>query len=186
MNKKTYNESDFEEDETLQSNIEGEEQLAVSKSELKRQMHQLQTLGESLLDLKDNQLSELKLSDPLTDALTICKQIKKHEAKRRQLQFIGKLMRKEPEETIKRCKILIDSIHHQSSVEAASLHHCEQWRDTIINNEHDGINAFLKEYPGADRQWLRQIVRQHKQEKEKNKPPVAYRKLFQYIKEFVD
>lgn len=163
-------------------NFEAEE---ISKSERKRQMHALQDLGVQLSHLKADQIEELPLSSALVEALAQTKNINKHEARRRHLQYIGKLMRKEDDETIELAEQLLSRLKqaHQSNTDA--LHQVESWRDRILSSQPTEIEAFLEDHPEADRQWLRQAVRQHQQEKKLNKPPAAARKLFKYLQEII-
>lgn len=158
----------------------------VSKSERKRQMHRLQSLGETLVQLKQNQLDELPLSELLKKAISQTLSITKHEAKRRHLQYIGKLMRKEENQTIEKIGLLLERIklaHQQSS---NKHHQIEDWRDRILNGGDKEIEHFLQAFPQADRQRLRQIWRQHQQELQHSKPPAAARKLFQYTRDIMN
>lgn len=158
----------------------------VSKSERKRQMHRLQTLGETLLQLKPDQLAELSLSGTLQKALQQMATITKHEAKRRQLQYIGKLMRKESSETIEAIESLLERIKLSHQHNNETQHQTENWRDQILNGGDTEIDRFLQTHPQADRQWLRQIRRQHLQETQHAKPPAAARKLFRYLRDFIE
>lgn len=157
----------------------------VSKSELKRQMHQLQTLGEALTQLKEDVLKQLPISEKLFDAIGTTHSIKKHEAKRRHMQFIGKLMRKEDEETIKQINAIIHDENKLHRKRNDHHHLIEQWRDDILRDGATAIERFISDYPHAERQWLQQIVRQHNHEQAQNKSPAASRKLFDYIRQFV-
>lgn len=157
----------------------------ISKSERKRRMHHLQSLGEKLAQLNPGQLEDLGLSGALTDALAATGKIRKHEAKRRHFQFIGKLMRAEDETTIARIEQYLIRIQQSHAVNTDTLHTIENWRDRILGNANEEIENFLDEYPQADRQWLRQTVRQHQQESQNSRPPAAARKLFGYIRDCI-
>ena len=161
----------------------GEE--SISKSERKRQMHRLQALGTALVDLKPGIIEELNPSSTLIDAIALARNTKKHEALRRQLQFIGKLMRKEDPLVVERMEQLLNDLHSHKAQQNDDLHLNEQWRDRILGDAPNAIEEFISRYPGADRQWLRQIRRQHLQETASHRPPVAARKLFGYLRDII-
>ena len=158
----------------------------ISKSQLKREMHHLQALGKALIDLKAEEINKLSLSEILIDALNEAKRIKHREGLRRQMQFIGKLMRKEPAETIEKIEAYFEKLRNQHQNNTQHLHLIEQWRDRLLNKENSEIEALVAQYPNGDRQWLRQIVRQSWNETDKSKPPASARKLFIYIRELID
>ena len=158
----------------------------ISKSQLKREMHHLQDLGKALIDLKAEEIEKLSITEVLIDALNEAKRIKHREGLRRQMQFIGKLMRKEPTETIEKIEAYFDKLRNQHQNNTQHLHLIEQWRDRLLNKENSEIEALVAQYPNGDRQWLRQMVRQSWHETDKNKPPVAARKLFIYIRGLIN
>jgi ribosome-associated protein len=151
-----------------------------SKSELKRQMHSRQKLGEKLTQLNPAQLATIPLDSTLREAMADYQRFKHKEARRRQLQFIGRLMRNVDVEAIEQAHELT-----QAGSEASKKiqHKLEQWRDRLIEEGDDAINEALVEFPQMDRQVVRQLVRDALKEKTNNKPPAAYRKLFQYIRQ---
>jgi len=164
---------------------ENPEDALTSKSEIKRQMSALQNLGESLVTLEEKKLSQLPLSDSLLEAVTTAKKIRKREGLRRQLQFIGKLMRKEPEETVEKIQMLLDKknqSHQQTTIE---LHQAEKWREELITQGDNALQRFLSEHPHSDRQQLRQIIRAAQQEVSKQLPPKHQRRLFRVIRECI-
>lgn len=153
-----------------------------SKSERKREMHARQQLGESLTRLSHSQLAKIPLSDSLRDAIKDYQRFPQREAKRRQLQFIGRLMRDADCEAIEQAWQLT-----QAGSEASKKvqHRLEHWRDRLIKEGDDGLNHLLAEYPAIDRQPLRQLIREAHKEQKENKPPAASRKIFQYIKPYL-
>lgn len=157
----------------------------VSKSHMKREMHHLQELGEALLNIKADEIIKLNLSVSLQDALTETRKIKHREGLRRQMQFVGKLMRKEPDETVANIEDLLERKRNQHNRLTQQQHLIEQWRDRILDQGTEGIDAFIIDHPEADRQWLRQIMRQGQQERSQNTPPAAARKLFAYIRDLL-
>lgn len=154
----------------------------VSKSRMKRDMHALQALGEKLVELSEEQIQQLNIPDQLRDAVVQAKAIKKHGAKRRQLQYIGRLMRNIDAGDIQQ---QYDNVTQHSAAAVAQLHQVEKWRERLLKDEDQALQAFLEQYPGTDRQQLRQLVRTARQEHLDNKPPKAYRKLFQFIKDLL-
>jgi ribosome-associated protein len=161
--------------------INDDEDLEPSKSALKRQMHSLQQLGESLLELSDQQIANIPIEDEqLLDALADCKRIKSNSARKRQLQFIGKLMRSIDSGPIEQA---IASVHQQQQTATEGFHQLEILRDKILADGDSGIEMALQEHPTLDRQHLRQLVRQHQREVKQNKAPAAARKLFRHLRE---
>ncbi len=155
-----------------------EEELK-SKTQIKREMEALQELGKKLIGQKPELLAKLPLSDELHRALEEAGRIRQNEAKRRHLQFIGKLMRDVDTEAIR------EAIERQEAGTRAYIQHfhqLESWRDRLLANDKE-ISAFLEAYPAADRQHLRQLIRNATKEAAQNKPPASARKLFKYIRE---
>ncbi|KLV06393.1 MULTISPECIES: ribosome biogenesis factor YjgA [Photobacterium] len=158
---------------------EEEEIIWVSKTEMKRDMEALQKLGEELVDLKPNALAKIPLDDDMRAAVKDAQRFK-NEARRRQLQFIGKMMRQVDIEPI---QIALDKLRNKHAQSTAQLHKLENRRDDLIAQGDSMINEIMADHPNADRQRLRQLVRQAKKEKEQEKPAKAYREIFQYLKE---
>ena len=158
---------------------EEEEIIWVSRSEMKRDMEALQKLGEALVELKTSVLAKFPLDDELRDAIADAKRFEK-EAKRRQLQLIGKMMRTRDPEPIQAALDLLNNKHGQQAI---ALKQLEKLRDDIVQRGDAAIDPFINDYPTADRQKLRQLARQAKKEVTAEKPAKAYRELFQYIKQ---
>ncbi len=151
-----------------------------SKSALKREMTALQKLGEELVELSPAKLSKVPMSDQLEEAVMLARRLKNREGKRRQLQYIGKIMRTIDSDAIRE---KLDSFHHQSLSFRQEFHRMEQWRDRLIAEGDQAISDILLEAPQLDRQHLRQLVRQAQKEAAQNKPPAASRKIFKYLRE---
>ncbi len=159
---------------------EDEEIIYISKSELKRDMLELQALGNELVNLSGNELKRVPISENLSDAITLAHKIKnKHEAHRRQIQYIGKLMRSEEAEPIQAALDRIKNKHQQATRE---FHYLEELRDQLISEGDDAVQALLTEHPELERQKLRQLIRQANKEKKLEKTPKAAREIFQYLK----
>ncbi len=150
-----------------------------SKTQIKREMEALQELGKRLLGQKREFLEKLPLSDRLRAALEESYRITQNEAKRRHLQFIGKLMRDVDAETIQEH---LDRQAAGTRAHTQHFHQLEIWRDRLIDDP-QSLDAFLEAYPQADRQHVRQLARNAQKEASQNKAPASARKLFKYIRE---
>jgi len=142
-------------------------------------MHELQALGVALAELPESQLHEMNLAENLLTALLAFKRFKSHEAKRRQMQYIGKLMRKIDPAPIRARMAEIEG----SSAQATARHRrLETWRSRLIEDD-AALTAYATEHPGADLQTLRTLIRNVRKEQKESKPPHAFRELFRVLKE---
>src|SRR5690242_15222836 len=153
-----------------------------SKTQLKKQMHDLQALGAELVELNDDQLASIDLPERLLDAVRDARHMTKFEARRRQLQYIGKLMRDVDPEPI---RSRLDAWKSVSRAHTARLHLLERWRTRLIE-EPDAMTAFLREYPHADTARLRLLVRNTQRERETGQAPRSYRALFKLLNETLE
>lgn len=152
-----------------------------SKSALKRQMTGLQKLGEALVALSDRELERIPIDDSkLRSVILEARAITSRSARRRHLQYLGKLMRSVDPEPIQRA---LDELHQHRRVDAEAFKQLEQWRDRLLADGDGAVDELLQAYPAADRQQLRQLIRQHRKEADAGKPPAASRKLFRYLRE---
>ncbi|MFI3274057.1 ribosome biogenesis factor YjgA [Vibrio sp.] len=156
-----------------------EEIIWVSKTEMKTDMEALQKLGEELVSLKPSVLDKFPLSEDLAQAIKDAQRFK-NEAKRRQRQYIGKVMRNVDPEPI---QAALDKVRNKHSQATAELHKLEQLRDRVVAEGDAAISEVMDMYPEADRQRLRQLARQANKEKSANKPAKASREIFQILKE---
>ncbi len=150
----------------------------ISKTKRKQQMHELQDIGEELVELSKDALSKIPMSEDLLDAIKEYKRLNSHEARRRQMQFIGKIMRKEDTAPIRE---KLEQIRDSSTAATALLHRIERYRNDMIAKD-EAITQFLADYPNASVQELRTLVRNTRKEAELSKPPKSFRELFQLIK----
>jgi ribosome-associated protein len=155
-----------------------------SKSELKRQAHALQDLGEALLELPDERLVTLPMSETLLDAVRELKRTRSHEGRRRQMQYVGKLMRQADTEPLREAVAALQLGRAQDTL---SLHRAERWRNELLA-EDDALTRWIASHPQTDAQQLRSLVRAAR--KDAATPPEqrhgrAYRELFQFIKQAV-
>lgn len=153
-----------------------------SKSALKRQMHDLQALGLALSELPASRVAKLALPEPLRDALAEYRRTRSHEGRRRQLQFIGKLMRQTDEGPIREA---VAAFKLGSATETLALHEAERWREELLAGD-DAITRWLSRFPETDAQQLRSLVRaarkDAKTEATDQRHGRSYRELFQIIK----
>lgn len=161
-----------------------DEGFAPSKSELKRRSHALQALGETLVALSERELKKIPLEDDaLREAIFEARAIRSNSARKRHLQFIGKLMRNIDPEPISKA---LDALHESRQQGVDEFHALEALRDRVLAEGDAGVQEVLTRWPEADRQQLRQLVRQHTNEKNNDKPPAASRRLFRYLKELME
>ena len=162
-----------------------EEAGPPSKTQLKAEADEKQALGEALLTLRADLMARLDLPDKLIDALKEARRITNFEGRRRQMQFIGKLMRPLDTEPI---RAAIDEQANGSADLTLALHLAEQWRDKLIADD-EALGDWLTEYPGTDSQQLRALIRQARKDAKPEKPGEAprhgksYREIFQLVRQ---
>ena len=153
----------------------------ISKTQLKRQMKELQDLGAALVKLSKDQLAHIDMPDNLREAIMECRRFTRHEAIRRQLQYIGRIMR-----DIDAAPIVdqLDALAAPSKRQTALFHVAERWRADLVEQP-DAIARFVKEYPEADPHRLRELAEKAREEKRASKPPRRYRELFHVLNAFL-
>ena len=156
-----------------------------SKTQLKAEADEKQALGEALLTLRTDLMARLSLPDKLLDALKEARRITNFEGRRRQMQFIGKLMRPLDTEPI---RAAIDEQANGSADLTLALHLAEQWRDKLVASD-DALSQWLTDYPATDSQQLRALIRQARKDIAKPETPgeaprhgKSYREIFQLVK----
>jgi ribosome-associated protein len=154
------------------------DQEIVSKTRKKREMHELQALGSALVRLSDSQLENIEIPQKLREALLEAKRITSHEAKRRQMQYIGRLMRELDAAPI---RSRLAELEGNSAQATARHRRLEAWRERLIDDD-EALTAFAAEHAGADLQALRTLIRNARKEAALGKPPRAYRELFRVLK----
>ncbi|MCL6268902.1 DUF615 domain-containing protein [Sansalvadorimonas sp. 2012CJ34-2] len=157
-----------------------EEIILVSKSELKRDAHELKDLGARLTELKPDQLAKIPLEGRIIDAITETARIKSHNARKRQFGFIGKLMLDQDIDAIRHELAMMDTSSEEYS---RHFHILERWRERLINDGNTALTAFLDEHPHADAQQLRQLIRNINKEKSEEKKATLSKKLFRCLRE---
>jgi ribosome-associated protein len=154
----------------------------VSRTKKKQQVEELQKLGAALVDLPAVQLDALGLPALLLAAVREAQRITSHGARRRQMQYIGKLMRKVDPEPVRAALAMIAG---QSALARAQQRRLEGWRERLIGDDL-ALTAFAGEHPGADLQELRTLIRNARKEIAEGKPPRAQRELFRLLRNFTD
>lgn len=149
-----------------------------SKSSRKREMQALQDLGEQLVALSPERLKKVPLPESLYEAIRAAQGFKM-EARRRQLQYIGKLMRKIDTEPI---QAQLDIFAGNSAVEVAKMHRLERLREQLLEDE-QVIGTIAETWPEADLQYLRTLRRNALKEREAARPPKSFREIFRVLRE---
>ena len=153
-----------------------------SKSQRKRDMTALQKLGQQLVEAPAERVKRIDLPENLRTAIEACRIIKNHEGRRRQLQFIGKIMRCLDEVDIAVIQKATESWRGASKAETAAMHALERQRDRLLTQD-TALTEFLAQHPQTDAQHLRHLIRNAKKEQAEGKPPKAYREIFQILKQ---
>jgi ribosome-associated protein len=164
----------------------------ASKTDLKRESTELQKLGEALLTLRTDLMEGLPLPEKLVDAITQAQRITNFEGKRRQMQFIGKLMRGLDPEALQAVRDALEAQRRGSAQDAQALHQAEQWRDELIAND-EAFERWIAAHPGTDTQQLRALIRQARKDVQPDPDSIskglaprhgrAYREIFQLVKD---
>ena len=163
-----------------------------SKTELKRESTELQKLGEQLMALRQGLFDRLQLPEKLVEALAEAGRITNFEGKRRQMQYVGKLMRGLDEEQLAAVREALDEQRQGSARDSLALHEAERWRDDLIARE-EAFGEWIAAHPDTDSQQLRALVRQARKDRQPTQDEVsqglvprhgrAYREIFQLVKE---
>jgi len=153
-----------------------------SKTELKRQSDALQDLGHELVDQPRDRVKRVPMPEDVRDAILECQSIKNHEGRRRALQFVGKKMRTLSEEEVAVIVRTIEGWSGASKADTAALHALERRREKLLVDE-KALTTLLGEHPELDAQHLRTLIRNARKEQAENKPPKAYREIFQILKD---
>lgn len=153
-----------------------------SKSQLKREMTALQKLGEELVAEPKERVKRVPMPEDVRDAILECQKIRDHEGHRRQLQYVGKKMRTLDEAEIAAIQKTLDSWRGQSKAETAAMHALERRREKLLADD-AALTDLKAQHPEIDVQQLRTMIRNARKEQAENKPPKAYREIFQILKQ---
>ena len=161
------------------------EYLGPSRSQQRREALDVLELGKQLVALTDAQLERLPVPESLLPHIRDTRRITSHIAHKRQLAFLAKQMRREDDETLDAIR---DALHKDGDAarrEVAAMHRVEDWRERLLNDGDSALGEFIDAHPGADRQRLRQLVRNTLEERKRSKPPRAFRELFRELRDVV-
>jgi ribosome-associated protein len=163
-----------------------------SRTELKKESTELQKIGEELLTLRSDLFERLELPESLVTALADLKRISNFEGRRRQMQYVGKLMRGLDPETLQSVRDALDEQHGGSAQQTLALHAAEKWRDDLIASD-DALDSWLQAHPDTDVQQLRALVRQARKDSAPTQDEVskgqaprrgrAFREIFQIVRD---
>ncbi len=156
--------------------------LRPSKTRMKQASHELQALGEAVVALPDDRIAGLPISEPLLDAIREFKRTRSFEGKRRQMQYIGKLMRRNDVAPIQQA---VDDMRLGRAKDSLALHEAERWRAELIADD-DAATRWIAENPQTDVQQLRSLIRAARKDASlvpEKRSGRAYRELFQFIKQ---
>lgn len=152
-----------------------------SKSQLKRDMEALQALGEALVELPKDALKRMPMTEDLGDAVHEARRITDHEGKRRQLQYVGRMMRGLTEAETAALRTALDEYRGVNKAATARLHWIERTRDKLLADD-AALTEFIRQHPDADPQEARTLIRNARREQQQGRPPKYFRELFQWIK----
>lgn len=161
-----------------------EEYDRPSKSQLKREMTALQKLGEQLVNESADRLKRVPMPDKLRDAIMECQKIRHNEGRRRQLQYIGKIMRSLDEDAVAQINNTLDSWKGLLKADTVLMHAIENQREKLLSDG-SALTEFVQRYPAADIQQLRTLIRNAKKEAAENKPPKSYREIYRQLKQLM-
>lgn len=162
---------------------ESGEYLGPSRKQNRREALEVLALAEALVGLPDGRLAKLPVPDSLMPHIADTRRITSHIARKRQMAFLAKQMRREDEATLEALRDALDAGGEAARIDTARLHRAEHWRLRLLDEGDTALAALLDEYPNADRQKLRQLVRNALAERAKNKPPAAFRELFRELRD---
>ena len=160
--------------------------LGASRSQQRREALEVLALGEKLVSLTPAQLARLPVPESLLPHIADARRITAHIAHKRQLAFLAKQMRREEDETLEAIRDALDANSEVSRREVATMHRLERWRERLIDEGDAALDELLALHPSADRQHLRQLARNARAERDREKPLHAYRELFRALRELFE
>ncbi len=161
------------------------EYLGPSRSQQRREALDVLELGKQLVALTDAQLERLPVPESLLPHIRDTRRITSHIAHKRQLAFLAKQMRREDDEALDAIR---DALHKDGDAarrEVAAMHRVEDWRERLLADGDTALGEFIDAHPAADRQRIRQLVRNTLEERKRDKPPRAFRELFRELRDVV-
>jgi ribosome-associated protein len=168
-------------DESDAIDASDETSAEVSRSQRRREALDVLKLAQALADLPEGQLGHVPLSEDLLEEVRRTRSVKQQIARKRQTQFLAKLLRRLDGDELEAIRAALEHDRDLARRETAALHQVEAWRERLIEHGDDALNELLGQFPTADRQQLRQLVRHARNERAQNKPPHALRELFRLL-----
>ncbi|MGV8931727.1 MAG: ribosome biogenesis factor YjgA [Luteimonas sp.] len=159
--------------------------LGQSRSQQRRDALDVLVLAQRLVVLSAVQLAKLPIPESLHPHIVDTQRITSHIARKRQMAFLAKQMRREDDDTLDAVRDALDAGGEAARQDTALLHRAESWRDRLVEEGDAALSELLEQHPGADRQQLRQLVRNTLEERKRNKPPHALRELFRALRELL-
>jgi ribosome-associated protein len=159
---------------------------APSRSQQRREALDVLVLGERLAALSDAQLARLPVPGEVLPHVREARRITAHGARKRQLAFLAKQLRREDDEVLDAIREALDESGEAARLEAAALHRTEAWRDRLLDEGDAALSELIAAHPAADPQRLRQLVRNALDERRRNKPPHAFRELFRELRAVIE
>ena len=159
--------------------------LSPSRSQQRRDALDVLALADTLTGLEPGRLAKLPVPEHLLPHIADTRRITTHIAPKRQLAFLAKQMRREDDEVLDAIRDALDAGGEAARQETALLHRIERWRDRLLDEGDAALGELLDEHPQADRQKLRQLVRNALDERARSKPPRAFRELFRELRELL-
>ena len=163
-----------------------DEDLPPSRSQLRREALEVFELAEALAALSDAELSRVPLADEIRDEVVRTRAVTSHIARKRATQFLAKQLRKLDETDIESIRAALENDRVKAHQETAALHRVESWRTRLIDEGDAALDELLAVHPSADRQHLRQLARNARVERDREKPLHAYRELFRALRELFE
>jgi ribosome-associated protein len=152
----------------------------ISKSQLKREAHELLDLAKNLVSMPEARLKKLPMDKDLREEVDFARSIRAHGARKRQLMTVGKMLRKRDNEQLLDA---VNNVDQKNRKVNARFHHVEAWRDRLVEGSDRELSELLEQTSNANAQTLRQLIRNAKKEARLEKPPAAARKLFKLLRE---
>ncbi|MEP6634991.1 MAG: ribosome biogenesis factor YjgA [Luteimonas sp.] len=159
--------------------------LAPSRSQQRREALDVLALGQRLAELSATQLDKLPIPEDLRPHIEDVQRISSHVARKRQLAYLAKQLRRVDDDALEAIRDALDAGGEAARRETAELHRIEAWRERLTGEGDAALTELLANYPSADRQRLRQLIRNAADERAKNKPPHSYRELFRELREIL-
>jgi ribosome-associated protein len=158
---------------------------APSRGERRREALDVLALAHALAELSDAQLERMPLADDLRELVVASRAVRQHIARKRQLAFLAKQLRRREDE-LPPIRAALDHDKQVERAQTARLHRAETWRARLVDGGDEALSEFVAAHPGADRQHLRALVRRVHEEAARGKPPAAARELFRGLREAMD